>query len=91
MNVSTFQQPDFSAQDESTLKGNYDAAAHVMARIAAAFAPHEQATPDMTVALDAGVIPKAGAVATEVAAQNTGTLAAPSVNPRNDIVYIDLE
>ncbi|MCH8991941.1 MAG: hypothetical protein IIA44_09375 [Acidobacteria bacterium] len=88
MGVSTFTQPDFTGQDETALKTNYDNAAAVMKRIGVAFAPHEQATPDMTVRLDAGFVFD-GATLTEVAAQNTGTITAPSTNPRIDRVVID--
>ena len=58
-------------------------------RLAAAFAPHEQSTPNMTVRVDAGFIPKIAALPTEVAAQITSAITAPTTNPRNDIVYID--
>lgn len=43
----------------------------------------------MAVIVDAGVIPASGALATEVAAQITGAITAPTTNPRKDIVYID--
>lgn len=43
----------------------------------------------MAVIVDAGVIPASGALPTEVAAQITGAIAAPTTNPRKDIVYID--
>lgn len=92
--VSKFTQPDFSAQSETVLKTNYDDAAAVFKRLAAAFAPHEQASaspqPDMTVELDAGSIYNVDSeTLTEVAAQSTAALTAPSANPRKDIVHID--
>lgn len=43
----------------------------------------------MKVIVDAGVIPASGALATEVAAQLTAAITAPTTNPRKDIVYID--
>lgn len=89
MGVSTFTQPDYTSDTATQYKTNLDDAAAVFARIADAFAPHEQSTPDMTVRVDAGFIPARGGTATEVNAQNTGSLSAPSGNPRYDIVYID--
>lgn len=87
MTVSTFTQPDYSAQSGSAYKGNIDGAVAVHHRVAGAFAPHAQATPDMTVAVDAGHF-YTGAARTEVAAQSTGTITAPTTNPRNDLVVI---
>lgn len=89
MTVATFTQPDFSSQNISVVKANIEACIMALGRIAGAFAPHEQDTPDMTVRLDAGFIPKVREIPTEVAAQSTGTITAPSGNPRLDIVYID--
>ncbi len=43
----------------------------------------------MKMIVDAGFIPKIAALPTEVAAQTTGTITAPTTNPRNDIVYVD--
>jgi hypothetical protein len=88
MGVSSFVQPDFTAQSATAYKNNLDAAAAVFKRLSAAFAPHEQATPNMTVRLDAGAIFD-GLTLTEVAAQNTGTITAPTTNPRKDIVHVD--
>ncbi len=87
--VSTFIQPDNTSQDGSTYKASLEGAATVFKRIAAAFAPHAQSTPDMTVRVDAGHIATVGGIHTEVAAQNTATLTAPMTNPRKDIVTID--
>ncbi len=86
-----FTQPDFTSQNETALKTNYDNAAAVMARIAAMFNPEAQATPDMTVHLDAGAVWDAEALTlTEVAAQNSGAITAPATNPRIDRAVIDL-
>lgn len=78
MTVETYVQP---AIDSSVV---------VAAETAAQFAPHAQETPDMTVRVDAGrVFDTSSKKVTEVAAQNTATITAPSTNPRNDIVYVD--
>ncbi len=87
--VSTFIQPDNTSQDGTTYKTSLDDAAAVFKRIAATFAPHAQSTPDMSVRVDAGNIATVGGIHTEVAAQNTETLTAPTTNPRKDIVTID--
>lgn len=60
----------------------------VAARIVGAFAPHAQTTPDMTVALDVGALFD-GTTLTEVPAQSTATMAAPTANPRIDRVVVD--
>ena len=88
MTVSTFVQPDFTSQNETALKTAYDDAAAVMKRIGVAFAPHQQTVADMTVRLDAGAVFD-GTTLTEVAAQSTATITAPSVDPRVDRVVVD--
>ena len=84
--------PDFTSQTASVYKANIDAGFAVADRLAWAFAPHEQDVgspqPDMTVRLDAGALFD-GTTLTEVAAQSTGTITAPSTNPRIDRVVID--
>lgn len=60
----------------------------VTSRIAWAFAPHEQITPNMTVRLEAGAVFN-GTTLGEVAAQNTATITAPSTNPRIDRIVVD--
>ncbi len=80
--------PDFTSQTASVYKANIDAGFAVADRLGWAFAPHEQATPDMTLRLEAGAIFD-GATLTEVAAQDTAVITAPSVNPRIDRVVID--
>ena len=89
MTAKTFVQPDFTSQDAAAYKAAIDTCVAVLARMSGGFAPHAQSTPDMTIKLDAGSIPGSGAVATEVSAQNTGTITAPSANPRIDVVYVD--
>lgn len=88
MTVSTPKQPDAGADLATTYKASIDAAIAAAWRTALAFAPHEQSTPDMTVRLDAGAIYVDTAL-TEVAAQSTGTIVAPTTNPRIDRVVID--
>lgn len=87
MGVSTFVQPDYTSQTATVYKTSIDDTISVLSRISAQFAPHEQSTPDMTIALDAGSTFN-GVTLNEVAAQNTGTITAPSGNPRIDRVTI---
>jgi len=86
--AATPQLSDFTTQTASVYKANIDAGFAVADRLAWAFAPHEQATPDMTVRIEAGAIFD-GATLTEVAAQSTSAIAAPTTNPRIDRVVID--
>lgn len=88
MTVATFLQPDYNTQTGTAYPLAIDASIAVLARLAAAFAPHAQSTPNMTVRVDAGVIFN-GTSITEVAAQSTGTITAPVGNPRIDRVVID--
>ena len=88
MTVSTFRQPDVTADTGTVYKAAIDAAIAVLKRQAAAFAAHEQSTPDMTVRLDAGMVLTPTGI-TEVAAQSTGTITAPSGNPRIDRIVVD--
>ena len=71
------------------LNTDIDSAMDVVAGIGAAFAVHAQESPDMTVRVDGGRLLDDDGTMIEVAAQNTGTITAPSTNPRNDIVYLD--
>ena len=84
--------PDFTSQTASVYKANIDAGFAVADRLGWAFAPHEQDVgspqPDMTLRLEAGAIFD-GATLTEVAAQDTAVIKAPSVDPRIDRVVID--
>jgi hypothetical protein len=88
MPVATFLQNDFTTQDATTYKAALDGNVSVMARLAAAFAPSQQATPNMTVAVGAGALMTWGNVV-PVAAQSTGVIVAPVANPRIDRVVID--
>ncbi len=84
--------PDFTAQTAAAYKTNIDAGFAVADRISWAFAPHEQDVgspqPDMTVRLEAGAVFD-GTTLTEVAAQSTGAITAPTTDPRIDRVVID--
>lgn len=74
--------------DPSSYKAKIDAGFNAQARLGWAFAPHAQATPNMTVALAAGALLQ-GTTLTEVAAQSTGSITAPVTHPRVDRVVID--
>lgn len=89
MTVSTFVQPDRTTQSGAQYPANIDASMAVVAQIAGQFAPHEQAVPNMTVRVDAGRMFVSGALVL-VAAQSTGTITAPAVNPRIDRVVLDV-
>lgn len=94
MTVSTKLQPNNADQVGANYKGAIDATTHVHDRVAGAFACHQNDqgspdAPDLTVRVDAGALVRAGLVPLEVAAQSTSAMAAPSGNPRKDIVYID--
>ncbi|TAN76891.1 MAG: discoidin domain-containing protein [Magnetospirillum sp.] len=86
--VSTYLQPDHTSQTGATYKTALDDAASVHHRLAGAFAPHAQTSPNMTVRLDAGAILH-GITLTEVADQSSGTITAPSSHPRIDRVVVD--
>lgn len=88
MTVAVFLQPDYNTQSGTAYPLAIDASMAVMKRIAAAFAPHAQSTPNMTVRVDAGTL-QVGVTLTEVAGQNTGTITAPVGNPRIDRIVLD--
>lgn len=86
--TATFLQTNFNTQDPATYKGSIDANFAVLAFIGGAFAPHQAATPNMTVVVDAGKLLVNGSLVTQ-AAQTTGTITAPVTYPRIDRVVID--
>lgn len=89
MTVGTFLQPDHETQSGAIYKAAIDNSLAVLARIGQMFAPHEQATPNMTVRLDAGAL-LANVTLSEIAAQSTGTITAPTgTDHRIDRVVID--
>ena len=88
MTVSTFTQSDSTSAAPpawgATVDGNFASGA----RIDNNFAPHAQTTPNMTVRLDAGHLFN-GTTLTEVAAQTSATIVAPTTNPRIDRVVVN--
>ena len=88
MPVAGLLPTDFTTQDSTTYKAAIDGNGSVMARLAAAFAPSQQATPNMTVLVGAGARLSWGNVV-PVAAQSTAVITAPVSNPRIDRVVID--
>lgn len=88
MPVATYLQTDFTTQDSTTYKAAIDGNGSVLARLAAAFAPSQQATPNMSVLVGAGALMAWGNVV-PVAVQSTAVIAAPVTNPRIDRVVID--
>ncbi len=88
MAVSTFQQTDSATQPLTAWAADLDGNVMVLTRLGDMFAPHQQATPNMTAALDPGHVFN-GTALTEVAAQTTGTITAPVSNPRIDRLVIN--
>jgi hypothetical protein len=88
MSVGTFTQPSFTTMGGTAYKTAIDNSISALARLAAAFAPHESSTPNMRVRVDAGAL-FSGNTLTEVVAQNTATITAPTTNPRIDRVVLD--
>lgn len=88
MGVSTFTQPNFNTQTGEQYKTAIDDSFNVHNRLAGSFAPHQQDTADMTVAVDAGYILSAGTLS-DIAAQSTATITAPTSDPRIDRVVVD--
>ncbi len=88
MTVGQFLQTNYTTETGTAYPLATDADWAVAARLIDNFAPHAQATPNMTVVLDAGHLFN-GTALVEVAAQSTGTIAAPVSNPRIDRVVVD--
>ncbi len=88
MPVATYLQTDFTTQDSTTYKSAIDGNGSVMARLAAAFAPSQQTTPNMTVLVGSGALMAWGNVV-PVTEQSTAIIAAPVANSRIDRVVID--
>lgn len=85
-----YVRPDNTAQDAATYKARLDAAAFTFERMALWFAPSATSPASLKVQLKAGFLPAGtGALAAEIAAQQTAALTAPASNPRKDLVYID--
>ena len=90
MTVAKFSQPDKTAQqaEPGQYAADIDASINVMSNVAAAFAPHEADTPDMTVVLDSGKM-ISGQVLTNVGQQVSAVITAPVTDPRIDRIVID--
>jgi len=86
--VGTFLQTIWTSLSPTAYKNAIDANFAVAKRSIDNFAPHQQATPNMTILLDAGVVYN-GATLTEVAQQTSATIATPITYPRIDRVVID--
>jgi len=87
MTVHTYGTIDFNQPNTGSPFPTLNGDLSVLARLAAAFAPHETTPPSMAVALDAGALFVAGALI-EVARQTSAAIAPPSANPRIDRVTI---
>lgn len=88
MTVATFTQPDATTQTGSAYKASIDGGFAVLRRLAGAFAPHAQAIPDLSVALDPGFVFN-GERLVEIPAQVSQPLAIPSTLPRIDRIVVD--
>ena len=89
MTVATFNQPAFASQSGTVYKTSLDNSISVLARLAASFAPHEQASPNMTVLVDKGALWVNGAVVEHIAQSSAAMSAPDSGNTRIDRVVID--
>lgn len=89
MTVATPVQPNFNTMSAAIYKAALDAQTQVLGNTAAMYAPHEAATPDMTVKVDAGRFMAGAVTLVTNAQQTTATLTAPVTNPRIDRVVID--
>jgi len=87
MTVHTYGSIDFDQPNTGSPFPTLNGDLTVLARLAAAFAPHETAPPSMAVTLDAGALLVAGAPV-EVKAQTSATIAPPTTSPRIDRVTI---
>lgn len=85
--TTTMTLPD-QTQSASNYKNNIDATIRVLAEVAANFAAHEAAIPDMTVVIDAGKLWD-GNTHTAKIQQTTSAFVAPITNPRIDRIAID--
>lgn len=88
--IAPFTQPDFTADSAAQYKANIDGAVAAMAPLAAALQVHAQAAPDMTVYVRAGLIDRGDGTLVAAGDVSTGTITAPSADPRIDRVVVDL-
>lgn len=90
MGVATFVQSNYSTMSGTAYPLTIDGDFAVAKRFVDAFAPHEAASPNMTILLDAGPLYNVStAVLTEVAQQTTATITAPTTHPRIDRIVVD--
>ena len=94
MAVGTWKTPNNNLSDADNpsatqYKINIDACAAIAKRYANNFAVHEQASPNMTIRVEAGYIFDFSGTLTEYAAQSSGTITAPTVNPRIDRIILN--
>ena len=91
MTVGTNSQPDQTSDTAAQYKGKIDENWLVSQFISGGAAPHEAATPNMTVVLDAiNMFDAITGTFSAVAQQTTSTITAPSTNPRIDRIAIDM-
>ena len=86
-----FKQPNFTSQQPSEVKTNIENSIGAMQRIGEMFNVYEQDTPDMTVGVAAGHILKGNSLTEVAATAATGTITAPTTNPRIDRVTLNLD
>ena len=89
MTVATFTQPDMTTQLGTEYKSNIDGGFAVLAEMGQDAAPHQAATPNLTVLVDPLKIIKADGT---LVSQNQQTIAftAPTTNPRISRLVIDM-
>ncbi len=89
MTVAKYVQTNFNTDTATNYKTEIDNNFSVILGAGSNFfAPYAQSSPNMTIQLAAGSVYD-GVTITSVAAQNTGTITAPSVHDRIDRVVID--
>ncbi len=88
MPVATFVQPNRATQNGTQYTANIDQAIASLGQTGNQFAPHEAATPNMTVVVEGGQN-QSGTLLIVKGQQTTGTITAPTTNPRIDRVVID--
>ncbi len=88
MSVSTFGAINFNQPNTGSPFPTLNGDLSILARLAAAFAPHETMPPSMRIAVDAGALFAAGALV-EIPAQISSEIAPPTANARIDRVVID--
>lgn len=89
MSVAAFVQPNNTIQNSTVYLGSLDGDMSVLAILGQDFAPHQQGSPNMTVAVDAGSFQLGNGLITQ-AAQNSVTITAPNTNPRIDRLVVQL-